>query len=226
MREHRIAILHDTYAAKSPNLCAKIPCERTHSYSYRTFVLLFFQQMDADDGLFSAVERGDLPCVMWLIHEGGANVNVTSSRQTPLIRATQHLYNREGSATFLWLVEHGGADVTLTGTNGHTVWDHLHDLFINYYAEPQERTVLSLLKRALLLKAAPPAYFAARFPTIAQVINEGARLRAQLPAYLAQRRAVLDAHCPLLAPLRTIVAGYQKPTTTEELWATGLGQAP
>jgi hypothetical protein len=32
----------------------------------------------------------------------------------------------------------------------------------------------------------------------------------------------LDAHCPLLAPLRDLVHGYEEPTTTDELWATGL----
>jgi hypothetical protein len=41
------------------------------------------------------------------------------------------------------------------------------------------------------------------------IVEEGARLRAGLPAYLAQRRA--------------LVSSYEEPTTTEELWATGLG---
>jgi hypothetical protein len=57
------------------------------------------------------------------------------------------------------------------------------------------------------------------------VVEEGARLRAALPAYLAQRRALLDVHCPLLPPLRTMVYGYEEPTTTDEVWATGLGAA-
>jgi hypothetical protein len=85
---------------------------------------------------------------------------------------------------------------------------------------------LRLLMRALLLKGAPPACFVASFPAKARVIEVGARLRARLPAYLTQRRALLDAHCPLLAPLRAIVIGYQEPNTTEEFWATGIGQAP
>jgi hypothetical protein len=55
----------------------------------------------------------------------------------------------------------------------------------------------------------------------AQIVREGVhvRLRAWLPAYLALRRALLDAHCPLLLPL---VSSYEEPTTTEELRATGL----
>jgi hypothetical protein len=52
-----------------------------------------------------------------------------------------------------------------------------------------------------------------------RLVQEGARLRARLPAYLAQRRTLLDAHFPLLAPLRAIVTGYQEPI------ATGLGTA-
>jgi hypothetical protein len=61
----------------------------------------------------------------------------------------------------------------------------------------------------------------------AWVVEEGARLRAALPAYLVPRRALLDAHCPLIPPLLALVRGYDpEPTTTEELWATGLGVAP
>jgi hypothetical protein len=60
-------------------------------------------------------------------------------------------------------------------------------------------------------------------PPLQQIVQDGARLRARLPAYLAQRRALLDAHCPLLRPLRDVVHGYEEPTTADELWATGLG---
>jgi hypothetical protein len=53
------------------------------------------------------------------------------------------------------------------------------------------------------------------------------RLRAALPAYLTQRQTLLDTHCPLIAPLLAMVRGYDpEPTTTEELWAKGLGAAP
>jgi hypothetical protein len=56
------------------------------------------------------------------------------------------------------------------------------------------------------------------------MVQEGARLRARLPAYLVRRQALLDAHCPvLLPPLLALVHGYMELTTTEELWATGLG---
>jgi hypothetical protein len=84
-----------------------------------------------------------------------------------------------------------------------------------------------MLLRAMLLKGAPTGrpvpLWIRRFGLLKKrLVKEGARLRARLPVYLAQRRALLDAHCPLLAPLRAIVTGYQEFTSTEELWATGL----
>jgi hypothetical protein len=87
---------------------------------------------------------------------------------------------------------------------------------------------MTALLRVMVLKGAPPADLVSQLrPEHAQVVEEGMRLRAALPAYLAQRQALLDAHCPLIAPLRALVRDYDpEPTTTEELWATGLGAAP
>jgi hypothetical protein len=47
-------------------------------------------------------------------------------------------------------------------------------------------------------------------------------LRVRLPAYLVQRRVLLDEHCPLLTPLRGLVYGYEEPTTVEDIWASGI----
>jgi hypothetical protein len=64
-------------------------------------------------------------------------------------------------------------------------------------------------------------------PEHERVVEQGARLRAALPAYLVRRRALLDEHCPLIAPLLALVRGNDpEPTTTEELCTTGLGAAP
>jgi hypothetical protein len=64
-------------------------------------------------------------------------------------------------------------------------------------------------------------------PENARVVQEGARLRARLPTYRVRQRSLLDEHCPvLLPPLRDLVHGYIELTTTEELWATGLGKVP
>jgi hypothetical protein len=75
----------------------------------------------------------------------------------------------------------------------------------------------------VLLEDPPNSFQLALVPEHRQVLEEGARLRVRLPAYLAQRRALLDDHCPLLLPLRALVCGYYKPTT-EEIWATLLAQ--
>jgi hypothetical protein len=64
-------------------------------------------------------------------------------------------------------------------------------------------------------------------PKLARVVQEGTELWARLPVYLVRRRTILDAHCPaLLPPLRALVHGYMELTTTDELWATGLGKGP
>jgi hypothetical protein len=83
---------------------------------------------------------------------------------------------------------------------------------------------ISALLRVMVLRDAPLVeLITCLSPERSQVVNDGARLRTRLPAYLAQRRALLDAHCPLIAPLQDLVHGYEVPTTTAELWATGRG---
>jgi hypothetical protein len=76
----------------------------------------------------------------------------------------------------------------------------------------------------VLLEDPPASMIATLSSEHARVLEEGARLRARLPAYLAQRRALLEEHCSLISPLLALVCGYDpEPTTTEEIWATGLG---
>jgi hypothetical protein len=77
----------------------------------------------------------------------------------------------------------------------------------------------------MLLHGSPPESVVAKWaPQLEWIVQDGARLRARLPAYLVQRRALLNTHCPLLLPpLQDLVHGYDVPTTTDELWATELG---
>jgi hypothetical protein len=97
----------------------------------------------------------------------------------------------------------------------------LHFLRSNDASEPEKAAMISLVS-ILVLQGTPPRLGICLMLKYAQVIHEGARLRARLPAYLAQRSALLDAHCPLIAPLKDLVSSYAVPTT-EDLWATGLG---
>jgi hypothetical protein len=124
-------------------------------------------------------------------------------------------------ATAAWLIEYGGADISVTATDGSTVWDMLSALLDR---EPPYAGKLTDLLRVVVLRVAPHRTFVAQLSVKdAKVVREGARLRDRLPGYLARRRALLDEHCPLPTPLQHLVNSYEVPTTTKELWATGLG---
>jgi hypothetical protein len=115
-----------------------------------------------------------------------------------------------------WLLEHGASfpEATICGQN---IWNEVLRYFVTHYGD------VAPLLRVMVLRASPPATFEARLsPAHAQIVREGARLRAGLPAYLVQRRALLDEHCPLLTPLRGLVYGYEEPTNAEDIWATGI----
>jgi hypothetical protein len=149
-----------------------------------------------------------------------------------------------------WLLEFGGAQITDTNKEEASVWTCIgysslphvlkrayrkdgdgNYVFIDAEYVPAREVVydgdigaLTAMLRVMVLHGGPPPSLTQDLaPPFQQIVRDGARLRARLPAYLAQRRALLDAHCPLLPPLRDLVHGYEVPTTTDELWATGLG---
>jgi hypothetical protein len=149
-----------------------------------------------------------------------------------------------------WLLEFEGAQISDTNNEETSVWTvtglgglpallrraYKKDLdgdFISVDGEyvPHHGIVpngdiveMTTMLRVMVLHGGPPASLTkALAPPFQRIVQDGARLRARLPAYLAQRRALLDAHCPLLPPLQDLVHGYEEPTTTDELWATGLG---
>jgi hypothetical protein len=161
---------------------------------------------------------GALPTLIWLLEEGGANI---TDRDREGYSALLLSAMCGKLTTCKWLLEHGGADITDRTNAGKDVWHKLGNLSYVNAAE------LTALLRVMVLWSAPPGWLVRQMsPEHAPVGEEGVRLKAALPAYLARRRALLDVHCPLIAPLRALVCGYDEPTTTEELWATGLGVAP
>jgi hypothetical protein len=170
--------------------------------------------------LYAAMGLNSLPTLIWLLEEGGARITERDHQgRSALVLAALHF----NFTTCQWLLEHGGADIADVTNGDETVWNMLEDPFI-YGTNAADVTALL---RVMVLKGVPTADLVARMrPEYKRVVKKGARLRAALPAYLAQRRALLDAHCPLIAPLRAIVRRYDEPTTTEELWATGIGAAP
>jgi hypothetical protein len=123
-----------------------------------------------------------------------------------------------------WLLEHGGADIVEAADNGQTFWDTLVYRLSRRHRSDEAVAEVTALLRVMVLKRATSADLVGQ-PIFAQVVEEGARLRAALPAYLVRRRTLLDVHYPLIPPLLALVYDYAE-LTTEELWATGLGAAP
>jgi hypothetical protein len=166
-----------------------------------------------------------LETAVWLIREGGLSIGATDNTGwTPLL----HAAFSGRPTTVRWLLEYGGADIAMVSDEGFTVWDFLGGHLIEYFADEGDANfdaaAVTALLRVMVLRGGPPSIFRRMLsPEHTRVVQEGARLRAELQACLARRQALLDEHCPLIAPLRDLVHGYEVPTTTEELWATGLG---
>jgi hypothetical protein len=164
--------------------------------------------------------------VCWLLREGGSDVG-----EADAYGSTDLIIAAFGGQLELvpWLVEHGGANIAnIADYDGTTVWDELERHLVNDDGEDldpdYDATAVTVLLRVMVLRDAPPAELITRLsPEHARVVQDGARLRAQFPAYLGQRHVLLDMHCPLIAPLQDLVHGFEVPTTTDELWATGLG---
>jgi ankyrin repeat protein len=158
--------------------------------------------------------------VVWLLEEGDAKVSEANSNGETALLLTLLC---GAYSTALWLLEHGGADLTDVTSAGDSVWSVLEEALEDINIRQNEDAALTNLLRVMVLRDAPPASLVTWLSTEnARVVREGAKLRAWLPAYLARRRALLYAHCPLITPLKALVSGYEEPTTTEELWAAGL----
>jgi hypothetical protein len=192
--------------------------------------------------LLYAALGGSLEVIQYFLSsEGGASITETDNTGN-----TALLFAAGGSPTVVqWLLEYGGAQITDTDDNGASVWTvnreggNLQNLLEDAYSKGDDGKYvfidgefvpvgdtagITAMLRVMVLHGGPPdSLIKDLAPPFQQIVQDGARLRARLPAYLAQRRALLDAHCLLLPPLRDLVHGYDEPTTTDELWATGLG---
>jgi hypothetical protein len=195
---------------------------------------------DGLTALLLAAENGSFDILKYLLSpEGGASITDRDNfGRTALLLAAVDPECHPLVVT--WLLEFGGAKITDTDKAGNSVWtgvyqrslkkmlkaayrDRLADeLFVGWTAGIPEVTAML---RVIVLRSDPSELFAEVLaPQLQQIVQDGARLRARLPAYLTQRRALIDVHCPLPSPLRDLVHGYEEPTTTDELWATGLGE--
>jgi hypothetical protein len=170
-----------------------------------------------------------LPALQWLLEEGGARITDRDKKGNTALLLAAYCDNFKAC---WWLLEHGGADIAEANDGKITIWHLLTTPLNQLYAVDEEVADITALLRVMVVRCAPRrANFGSPSqvgrPEHSRVVEEGARLRAALPAYLVRRRALLDAYCPLIPPLLALVREYDpEPTTTEELWATGLGVAP
>ena len=126
-------------------------------------------------------------------------------------------YCRSHLGLVQWLLENGVSSITETTDDSHAtmVWNMLT-------IENAGAAELSSLLKVMVMLADAPAYFIAKLsPQHAELAMRGRQLRAQLPAYVEQQRALVLAHCPLPAVLQPLVAAYAA-TTPEDMWMDGL----
>jgi hypothetical protein len=165
--------------------------------------------------LLRAASEGDLPKLQRLLREGVAMVNETDVYgRTAFWLALEHTRFQ----TAQWLLEYGGADMFCI-SNNRSVWDLLSPMYDRLGPrKPWDPAMTSLLRVTLLRGDAPPKFITSRFSLdIVHLVHKGARLRRQLLAYVEQRRVLLNEHCPLIAPLSSLVASYAAPTAEELL---------
>jgi hypothetical protein len=204
---------------------------------------------DGKTALLHAAFRGSLEVVQYLLSvEGGASITESESDDegnSALLLAASACCC---PAVVQWLLEYGGTQITGTNNEGSSVWivNGLPSLLKHAYTKnddgeyafidgeyvpsgsmvPHRIMMVFAMLRVVVLHGGPPdpeLFTKDLAPPFQRIVQDGTRLLARLPAYLIQRRALLDAHCPLLLPLWDLVHGYEEPTTTDELWATGLG---
>jgi hypothetical protein len=179
---------------------------------------------DVDDEgwtpLLYAASEGNVDVCRFLLNEGATLTEADEGGNNVLLRAVRNGRPRLAA----WLLTEGGASLECKNIEGESAWDSL----VQPHNKGMDEADLSHLLRVMLLMGDAPAHFVDTLsPALQALVLQGGRLRARLPAYLVRRQALLDTHCPMLLPqLRDLVHGYMELTTTDELWATGLGAEP
>jgi hypothetical protein len=182
---------------------------------------------DHPNALTAAALCGEISIVEWLLTVGSAEIlEANAHGYTVLMCSEPGKVRSRQTYTYQLLIKW-----LLEIATKNDVWNVLQKDLVHSQDDDCDRRFVydsaaeTALLRVMLLRQAPPAKLVIRMSNEhIRVAREGARLRAGLPAYLAHRRALLDAHCPLIAPLRDLVHGYEVPTTSTELWATGVGK--
>jgi hypothetical protein len=165
--------------------------------------------------LLAAARRDDLPTIadalmQWVLR-GYSIMEIIPGHQHVLHATT----GTSPPAVPLPLYMSGPAEDTLKDK----IWQLLDHCLYDARTCTDDATVTAVL-RVLVMRDIPCPVFARK--SLQRVHADVGQEWVRLQVGLAQRRALLDEHCPLIAPLRALIHGYNVPTTTEEFWATGL----
>jgi hypothetical protein len=167
-----------------------------------------------------AVCQGHIPIMHLLLTEGGSSL---AERTTTGTRALLVAAGSGRFAAMQWLLQEQGAKMT-EHDESNTVWNYLH---LSVHRAMNDAELSSLLKVVVMLEDAPFDLCCFILPPHdVELCTRGRQLRAQLPSYLEQQRAVVVVQCPLPVVLHSLVAAYAV-TTANDMWADGLRvQAP
>jgi hypothetical protein len=190
-------------------------------------------QTEARNGrtpLIAAAHVGEPDSVRFVV-EAGARIGAVGKWGGTAL----HMSARNGEYLIMQnSLEEACADIEDVKNNGESVWD----LLIEHLSDARRRedelarasaALTSLLRVMVVRGASPPALLTLLSSANRLIGQEREQLRARLPAYLARRRAYLDSRCPRISVLpgvlRALICTFEGAATTEEKWATGLGQA-
>ena len=169
--------------------------------------------------LLSAAGGGSLQVLQWLLAEGGATIGESDNRgNTALLNAAY-----SGHLTLVqWLLAEGGATIGESSNRDDTLWSIMSTRVVFRNADIAA-ALSSFLRVALLLNGPPATFINHLLPEHQLLVTEGNRIRAALPRFQEQRRALVHQHCPLIHPLVQLVLHLSEPDNAD-MWTAGIGE--
>jgi hypothetical protein len=156
------------------------------------------EEGDKDTALLAAAKEGKLAIVRCLVELGASIEAVDIHGDTALLACTRngHYLTMHGHySTMQFLLEHAGANFDCVRRAGFCIWFALCDCLLHdvtYFANENNPAALTPLLRVMVLRGDPPRKkkvvrkgLLLLSPENVRVVQEGARLRVRLSAYLA-----------------------------------------
>jgi ankyrin repeat protein len=165
-------------------------------------------------------KQNSLLVVTWLLEYGGSSVTETDINGHTIWDV---LKSKFADSDIPYTSDDDSDDSDDDGDNADDDNDdNAGDSYSSDDDDFDDDAVVAALFSVMVLQHAPPATLVKKLkPCFSALVDDGARLRAGRPAYLARRLALLGEYCPLDTQLRALVHAYEEPTSAE-LWATGL----